>query len=430
MNRDEIFGFAEAVLKNRWPDYQVAALLMAFRLAGLSPSEVLWLTQAMARYSGRLAGFGSRFTADKHSSGGVGDGISLVLAPLAASLGLNVPMMSGRSLGLTGGTLDKLEAIPGFNVQLTPAAITRQVKRLGLAMFGQTKELAGVDRKLYALRDAIGAVDHAGLVTASIVSKKLIEGLDAIVFDVKFGRGAIFSSVQEARNLAGSLAGVSKKCGLRARALVTLMDEPLGRAVGNALEIQQAWEFLNPDSLMQKNDWEDVWDFRDLTLGLLHEMLLLAGVSRDRRETESYAKRSLGSGAALRKFQEMLEAQGVSPTVPRTLPGHLSRPSKKFFIRAPRNGFVSFIDARGIAMACLHLGALRRRQEDGIDHSAGIWLAKKTGDKVKKGDILAEIHATRASRQDCKIALDYALGAYRFSGRPPRRSGVIREIIR
>ena len=425
LDKSQIFSFAEAVYKNFWPDYQIAALLMAMRVNGLSDQEILWLTQAMVRYSAKLKlNHRKAFAVDKHSTGGVGDGISLVLMPLAASLGFSVPTMSGRSLGLTGGTLDKLDAIAGIRSRLKPAVINRQISRIGLAMFGQSDSMAPVDRKLYALRDAISAVDCQGLVVSSIMSKKLIEDLDGIVFDVKVGRGAIFNDLKDAKRLAKKLVWVAKKNSLKAAAVITSMEEPLGAAVGNGLEVAQALAILegNTDPL-----WDD---FVEVTLELLARLLILFGKANDRGAAIAMCRQALNSGAALKKFELMIVAQGVAKNAALNLKRHLPKAKKTFSVVSAREGWVSFVDAKKIARATRYLRALRRTQEDRVDLSAGVILKKKTGDFVKKGEILGELHASWASTQDCKMAERLFKDAYSFSRSKTHKRKMLLDVIR
>ncbi|MEK6543615.1 MAG: thymidine phosphorylase, partial [Elusimicrobiota bacterium] len=255
-----IVAFVRAVADKTWTSEQIAAMLMAIRCQGMKEQEIVWLTLAMAESSQKInPPNGMTFAIDKHSTGGVGDGISLVLAPLVASLGLCVPMMSGRSLGLTGGTLDKLEAIPGIRTSLDKKEIDAQLRRVGVAMFGQSQEMAPVDRRLYSMRDVIGAVDSLPLIVASILSKKLVEGLHGIVFDVKCGRGAIFEDEEQARELARALVKIGRLVGLKTKAVLTYMDEPLGRAVGNMIEVAQAWEVLSGTYDEEETHAECLW---------------------------------------------------------------------------------------------------------------------------------------------------------------------------
>ena len=424
LDKNQIFAFAESVYRNCWPDYQIAALLMAIRLKGLNNQETLWLTRAMAHYSAKLKlNHRKAFVVDKHSTGGVGDGISLVLMPLAASLGFAVPTMSGRSLGLTGGTLDKLDSIPGIRSRFEPAFINRQVGRIGLAMFGQSDTIAPVDRKLYALRDAISAVDYQGLVISSIMSKKLTEDLDGIVFDVKVGRGAIFNDLKDARQLAKKLVWVAKKNSLKAAALLTRMEEPLGAAVGNSLEVMQALEILGGNT----NPLFD--DFMEVTLGLMSRLLILFRKASNEASAIQMCYRALKGGAALKKFELMVVAQGVAKNIAGNLRGHLPKAKKVFSAMSDQSGWVSFVDAKKVAQATQCLGALRRTQEDKVDLSAGVVLKKKTGDCVQKGEVLGELYTGRASSQDCKMAMGLFKDAYSFSKTRTHREKMILEII-
>ncbi|MBI4668704.1 MAG: thymidine phosphorylase [Elusimicrobia bacterium] len=431
LDRGQVFAFAGNVFKGAWPDYQIAALTMALRLQGMNSKETLWLTQAMAHYSEKIKGQGKEFSfaVDKHSTGGVGDGISLVLAPLAASLGLCVPMMSGRSLGITGGTLDKLDSIPGMRTQLKAGEVSGQLKAIGLAMFGQTDKMAPVDRKLYALRDVIGAIDLTGLIVASIVSKKLTEGLQGLVFDVKFGRGAIFDQYDKARELALGLIRTANACGLKSKAVVTRMEEPLGRAVGNALEIIQAWEIMRPGSPLQRSGWKQTADFMQVTQELLHQMLCFAGKTTGRKQSQALAGQALKSGAALNKFRQMLVAQGVPGRLVSDLPKHLPRPKRTVAVRAGQGGFVSFVDAKLIALAGLHLKVVRRCREDEVDFAAGVVLGKKIGDFVRPGEAIADVHAGRSGSQDIGAAARLVRQAFLIRPSKPRMFPVIKEVM-
>jgi len=328
-------------------------------------------------------------------------------------------MMSGRSLGLTGGTLDKLEAIPGFRVRLSKKEAESQALSLGAAMFGQSDSICPVDRKLYSLRDATGSVDSRPLVVSSILSKKLTEGLSAIVFDVKVGRGNPLSPAEAVR-LAGDLVRVARGAGLRACAVLTRMEEPLGRAVGNAVEVEQAWNILS-------GRWEGLEDYMEVTLELLAQMLRLGGLAKSRAEALRKAREALNDGRAMGKFQAMLAAQGVSEEKARAVPQSLPKPRRRWILESPREGWVAFVHARLTAEAILHLGALRRRAEDSVDFAAGVRLFKKRGETIRKGEALAELATSAASGQECRIAQDLLLKAYRFSRTKP---GPISSIIK
>ncbi len=375
----EIREFVRAAAMGTWPDYQLSALLMAICIRGMTPEETAILTREMAD-SGTVFDLAAipGIKVDKHSTGGVGDKVSLVLAPLVAACGAVVPMMSGRGLGHTGGTLDKLEAIPGFRVNLSEAEFKSSLSKLGVAMIGQTAEVAPADKKLYALRDVTGTVESIPLITASILSKKLAEGISGLVMDVKCGRGAFMKSLSQARELAHSIARVGKLNGLNVRAVITDMDAPLGRAVGNSLEVIESIEILRGRGPA---------DLRELCLVFAAEMLDLAGIADGVR----LASEALDGGTALHKFRQMIEAQGGDPAVVDD-PSVLPRAESHTTILAERSGFIIEMDAEAVGLAALELGAGRRRAEDRVDPGVGILVCKKPGESVRAGEAMFEIH--------------------------------------
>ncbi len=375
----ELREFARAAACGTWPDYQLSALLMAICIRGMNDEETATLTREMAD-SGTIFDLSAipGIKVDKHSTGGIGDKVSLVLAPLVAACGAVVPMMSGRGLGHTGGTLDKLEAIPGFRVNLSEAEFKSTLRKLGVAMIGQTGEVAPADKKLYALRDVTGTVESIPLITASILSKKLAEGISGLVLDVKCGRGAFMKTLPQARELAQSITRVGKLNGLKVRAIITNMDAPLGRAVGNALEVIESIETLRGGGPA---------DLRELCLVFAAEMLELAGKHDGRRLAEEV----LDKGAALDKFREMIAAQGGDPAVVDD-PSMLPRADSQTPIVAGQSGFVTEMDGEAVGIAALELGAGRRKTEDRVDPSVGIIVSKKPGEVVKAGDAVFEVH--------------------------------------
>ncbi len=390
-------------------DEQLAAFLMAVFFRGLDPVRELpaWL-DAMLR-SGQvldLSAIPGR-KVDKHSTGGVGDKISLPLAPLAAVCGVRVPMVSGRGLGHTGGTLDKLESIPGIRVDLPIERFAELVDRLGLCLIGQTAEIAPADRKLYALRDATATVESIPLIASSILSKKLAEGIDALVLDVKVGRGAFMKTLPEARSLARTMIDLCGAMGRRCTALLTAMDAPLGWAVGNAVEVAESIEVL------RGRGPEDV---RELTLQLGVEMLLAGEAAPDVPTARHRLETALADGSALRRFAEVVEAQGGDAAVvadPRRLP----RPAAVRELRIARGGVLAALDAEQVGLAAVELGAGRARKEDRVDPAAGLVLRKRVGDEVRAGDVLAELHAADAARLDAGEARLRA--AVALSDEPP-----------
>ncbi len=372
---DEIARLIESYTRDAVPDYQMSALAMAVFFRGLNPRETAALTRAMMESGGVMRHPpDSPPKVDKHSTGGIGDKVSLVLAPLLACDGLWVPMISGRGLGITGGTLDKLESIPGFNISLDEERTARQLARIGVVMIGQTEALCPADRKLYALRDVTGTVPSIGLITASIMSKKLAESLDRLVLDVKFGSGAFMKTWAQAAELAESLQRVGTAMGVDVQARLTPMDEPLGCTVGNALEVQEALDTLRGSGPP---------DLRQLTLDLA------ASVSRSPREVlESW----LEDGTAYARFVEMVHSQdGDTSSLENYRKVHPAPIIEEF--RAPHSGVLRRMDASCIGMACVHLGAGRMKTSDAIDPAVGCSELKKTGCTVEKGDVLFLIHA-------------------------------------
>ena len=383
------------------PDYQMSALAMAVVWRGLEPGELTALTDAMLQ-SGRRLEFGEWATprVDKHSIGGVGDKTSLLLAPMVAACGAAVPMISGRGLGHTGGTLDKLESIAGFDVRLTLEQAVEQVRRLGLVMLGQTPELCPADRKLYALRDVTGTVESIPLISASIMSKKLAEGLHGLVLDVKTGSGAFITDPAQSLVLAHTMIGIGEAHGCRTVALLTAMDRPLGHACGNALEVKESLDGLRG---------EGPPDLMAVTYALGVEMLIAAGVDQDRDVARRRLERAVSSGAALDLFRRLVEAQRGDPAVVDDA-SRLPRAPVVLEYRAVADGVVAEIPPRKIGHAIIALGGGRSRTDDAIDPAVGIVIPVKPGDRVSRGEVLAVIHArTEADAERCRITLDEAM---------------------
>ena len=385
----EIESLVNAYTRDDIPDYQVSAWLMAVVLRGMTRAETAALTDAMLR-SGEVLDLSSLppKKVDKHSTGGVGDKTSLVLAPLAAAAGVAVPMISGRGLGHTGGTLDKLEAIPGFNVNLSVTEFRRILETCGCAMIGQTAEIAPADRKLYALRDVTGTVESPHLICASIMSKKLAEGIDALVLDVKTGSGAFMKSEKDAAFLAELMVETGERMGKHVVALITDMDQPLGNMIGNALEVVEVVQVLRG---------EGPEDLRQLCLELAGRMLHLGGVSATVAEGKKQSEKLIASGEALDKFRRMVELQGGDP---RTIdePRKLPQAQSAITISSLRNGYIASLQCEQIGTACVILGGGRERKEDSVDPTVGIVLHKKVGDAVSSGEPLATIHYNAEAR--------------------------------
>ena len=377
-------ALANAYATGHVPDYQMAAFLMACFLRGLDRGETHALTEAMLHSGHELdLEFLDRPRIDKHSTGGVGDKVSIVLAPLIASLGVAVPMMSGRGLGHTGGTLDKLESIPGFETNLTLEAAVRQLETHNCALFGQTGEIAPADRKMYALRDATGTVESIPLIAASIMSKKLAEGLTGLVLDVKRGSGAFLPDIERGLELAQTMIDLGADHQCPVVVLITAMDRPLGRACGNALEVEEAILALRgegPDDLMQ------------VTYALGAEMLLLAKCVEDRAEAQQLMERAISNGRAAEHFQRIVEAQGGNPAVVDD-PSILPQAAEVEVFAAPRRGFISRVEPRAIGRGIAALGGGRTTMEDKLDLSVGFVITARPGDWVEQGEAIATIFA-------------------------------------
>jgi pyrimidine-nucleoside phosphorylase len=386
------------------PDYQMAALLMAIYLQGMSPPELEVWADAML-HSGEVLDWSSLGipTADKHSTGGVGDKISLPLAPAVAACGVAVPMISGRALGHTGGTLDKLEAIPGFTVGVSNERAREIVAQHGVVLMGQTAQIAPADKKIYALRDATGTVESIPLIASSIMSKKLAEGVDALVLDVKVGSGAFMKTEARARELAETLVGIGEAAGCRTVALLTRMDRPLGRLVGNALEVAESIATLRG---------EGPADIRELVCLLGGEMLALTGVATSAEEGRTRIGTALDDGSALARFRGLVEAQGGDVACVDD-PGQLPSASGRHVVRARTSGVVTAIDAEDVGRASMRLGAGRAVAEDPIDPAVGLEVLKTVGDVVTQGDPLVELHFNDGSRLESAEVLiheAYTLG--------------------
>ncbi|QYM78198.1 thymidine phosphorylase [Horticoccus luteus] len=384
LTRDEINAFVRGATDGSWADYQLSALLMAIFLRGMTPEETAHYTDAMMR-SGTVADLTAvrGVKVDKHSTGGVGDKVSIPLAPMVVACGVPVPMISGRGLGHSGGTLDKLESIPGFRTDLSLDAYCAQVAKLGCALIGQTKDLAPADKKLYALRDVTATVECIPLICGSILSKKLAEGIDALVLDVKFGRGAFMKTKAEARRLAESLVSVGRAGGKNVRALLTAMEQPLGHAVGNALEVAESIACLRG---------EGPADLMEVTFALGEQMLVLGGVARTEAEARGKLEGVIASGAALAKFREIVAAQGGEAGAIDD-PSRLPQARLQRAIAAAGDGYVQEVDAMGVALAALRLGAGRAKADDRVDPAVGVSALAKIGERVSAGAPLCIVHA-------------------------------------
>jgi pyrimidine-nucleoside phosphorylase len=411
---DEIGELVLAYARGEVPDYQMAAFCMAVYFRGLSPAETHALTDAMVR-SGETVDLSplGRKVVDKHSTGGVCDKTSIVLGPVVAACGVPFAKMSGRGLGHTGGTLDKLEAIPGFDAELEMDAFLRQVSEVGMAIIGQTAELVPADKRLYALRDVTATVDIVPLIASSIMSKKIAGGADAIVLDVKVGDGAFMKTLDAARELAEAMRELGVRAGREVVCELTDMDQPLGRAVGNALEIRETVDTLRG---------EGPKDLVGLVLGAGGHLLALSDLRVDQAEGRRRAEEALASGAALEQYERWIRAQGGDPGVDALPSAPVVRP-----VEAPETGFVQAIAATAIGEAALRLGAGRVRKEDEIDHAVGIVCLAKRGDAVEAGASLAEIHARSDEAADRAVA--EVLAAYTLSPDQPRERPIVLDVI-
>ena len=415
---DEIRFLISGSTSGEIPDYQMSAWLMAVVWRGMTAGELGVLVEAMMESPRRLdlSHIATR-KVDKHSTGGVGDKTSLIIAPIAAAAGVVVPMVSGRALGHTGGTLDKLESIPGFNVRLTLDEFRGLLGEIGCALIGQTEEIAPADRKLYALRDATATVESPYLICASIMSKKLSEAIDALVLDVKAGSGAFMKTEKDAAYLAELMVETGKRVGKRVVALVTGMDEPLGRAVGNSLEVIESVEILKG---------EGPEDLRELCLELAAWMLLLGESVETVEEGRELTAELIANGRALDKFREIIRRQGGDE---RVLDDYARLPhgAHRRDAVSTASGYVTAMDCEKIGLASVWLGAGREKKEDAVDPAVGLIVHKKLGDPVRQGEPLATLHYNAASRAD--EAAQLVERSYRIGNEPPPRLPLVRKII-
>jgi len=415
---EEISHLINAYTRGELPDYQMSAFLMAVFFSGMTDREVSALTECMIR-SGETVDLSSipGTKVDKHSTGGVGDKTSLVVAPLAAAAGVVVPMMSGRSLGHTGGTLDKLESIPGFRTDLTPEQFRAQLAELGLCFIGQSEQLAPADGKLYALRDVTATVESIPLIASSIMSKKLAEGLNALVLDVKVGSGAFMKKQVDARRLAQMMVGIGRRMDMRVQALLTDMNQPLGYAVGNALEVMEVSQ-----TLMNQGPA----DLTRLCLELAARMIHLAKITLTLEEARHVAETKLVDGSGYRKFKQVIQAQGGNAQALdkfELLPNATGMRE----ITSPRSGYVSVIDAGEIGRASTLMGAGRDRKDDRIDPAVGVILEVKVGEKIDSGSVLCRLYYT--AEEHVEEAAEMVEGAFRISGQKAEDRALILEVV-
>ncbi|HEV8180364.1 MAG TPA: thymidine phosphorylase [Gaiellaceae bacterium] len=410
----ELREFVAAYARDEVPDYQAAALLMAVWFRGLSHAETFALTEAMVASGDTvdLAEHLGRRVVDKHSTGGVGDKTTIAVGPVVAACGAPFGKMSGRGLGHTGGTLDKLESIAGFRVELSTEELVDQVREIGLAVAGQSADLVPADRKLYALRDVTATIDEVSLIAASIMSKKIAGGASALVLDVKVGEGAFMRTQEDARRLAEAMRGLGEQAGMDMVCLLTDMEQPLGSSVGNALEVQEAYETLAGGGPS---------DFRELVVVTATHLLELSDLGLDEDEARQRATTSLADGSALVAYERWIRAQGGDPD-----PALLPRAPVVRQVAASSTGFVRELRAREVAAVAMSLGAGRERKEDQVDHAVGVVCRAKRGDRAERGEPLAEVHARDEATAEMAVAA--LLSAYEIGEEPEPRPLVL-EVI-
>lgn len=417
LTKEEIDFFILGYTKGDLPDYQVSALLMAIYFKGMDTREIADLTDAMVR-SGDQVDLSAieGIKVDKHSTGGVGDKISLIVIPLVASLGIPVAKMSGRGLGHTGGTIDKLESIEGFKVELTNEAFIENVNRHKMAIVGQSGNLTPADKKLYALRDVTGTIDSIPLIASSIMSKKIAAGTDAIVLDVKVGSGAFMKSLEDARELAATMVAIGKSLGRRTVAVITNMDQPLGHEIGNANEVREAIEVLRGHGAE---------DETEVALTIASYMAVLGGAFDSKEAARNHFESIIASGEAVALFKKFVSIQGGDPEIV-DYPEKLPTAKYHFEVKADVEGYISGFDSEKVGVAAMMLGAGRRKKEDAIDFSAGITLKKKMGDHINFGDILCVLHT---NLDDVTEAMRIVKSAFVVSNRKPEPITYIYEIV-
>ncbi len=409
LNFEEIEFFISSYTSEKVPDYQMASLLMAIFLNGMDDQETTHLTQVMLD-SGERIHFENSRPVDKHSTGGVGDKTSLILAPIVAACGVPVPMMSGRGLGHTGGTLDKLESIPGFNVNLSLTDFKEHVNQFGLCFIGQTKNICPADKKIYALRDVTGTVESLPLICASIMSKKIAEGIKGLVLDVKFGSGAFMKTIDQAKKLAEGLIAIGKAHGIETKALLTNMNQPLGRFVGNALEVGECLSILKQESFLNRKV-TDFSDTEDLSLSLAAEMIAI-GKKVSTEEARTQAEEALHSGQAFKKFAEICKAQGGNID-------QLKVSATTQEVCSQQDGFLSHLDSEKVGVAGIELNAGRKLVTDPIDPTTGIEILKKSGEPIKSGEPLFRIYSN-SNQKGLEGAIALLSNCYQVTDHAPK----------
>jgi pyrimidine-nucleoside phosphorylase len=411
----EVREFIAAYVSGDVPEYQAAAFLMAVWFRGLSAAETYALTNAMVE-SGTTVDLAARLgrrVVDKHSTGGVGDKVTIAVGPVVAACGVPFGKMSGRGLGHTGGTLDKLESIPGFRVELTTDELVEQTREIGIAVAGQTAELVPADKKLYGLRDVTATIDQVSLIAASIMSKKIAAGATAVVLDVKVGEGAFMQTIEDARELGREMRALGEEAGMDVVCVLTDMDQPLGRAVGNALEVREAWETVSGGGPR---------DFRELVVDSAAELLALSDLGVDEDEGRSRAEAALADGSALATYERWVRAQGGDPDPARLPVAPVVRP-----VAARASGYVHELRAKGVAITAMELGAGREVAGEPIDHAVGVVCLRKRGEEVAAGEPLAEVHARDEAAADKAEAS--LLAAYEIRDGEPGPRPLVLEVL-
>ena len=420
LTKTEIDFLIKSMMNGSAPDYQISAWLMAVYFRGLTEEETVYLTEAMIN-SGEVVDFGDLTDSivDKHSTGGVGDKVTITLIPLLAAAGVPIAKLSGKGLGHTGGTIDKLESIPGFNTKLTIDELISQVKRINVAIASQTQNLTPADGKLYALRDVTATVDSMPLIASSVVSKKIASGAKNIILDVKYGSGAFMKTPEDAVKLSELMVKIGKRLNKSITAVITSMEEPLGRAVGNSIEIIESIEYLKGNIKSG--------DIADLTYSFAAIALMKLGLYKSEEDAKAYLRHIVESGKAIEKLKELILAQNGNPDVTENY-DLFALPKYKVECEAKQDGYVHNIDAYKIAYGCKILGAGRETKADPIDYSVGVFLNKKSGECVNRGDILYTIYSNDAEKT--KIAQKYCDEAYTINNEKPAQSDMIYKIIR
>jgi len=418
LSTDEINFFVEQALDENFPDYQISSMLMAMFLNGLSDRETSDLTMAMAN-SGKVLNLSEvdGMKVDKHSTGGVSDTTTLVLAPLTASCGLSVVKMSGKGLGHTGGTIDKIESIPGFNTEISNSKAMSLVKNNGIVIMGQTENLAPADKRFYAIRDVTGTVESMPLIASSIMSKKIAAGCDALVLDVKCGNGAFMKDFESAEKLANTMVEIGKNVNKRVIALITDMNQPLGNNIGNSFEVIEAMEVLK-GNLNNR--------LREVSLELGSYMLILGNICQTRDEAISMLEENIKNGKGIEKFRKLIALQNGNPDVIDDY-SLLPKAECKKIVRAQKSGYINLIDTYGVGKASLETGAGRRKKSDLIDYGAGIILKHSLGDKISEGEILAEVYAQ--TEEMCDNASKILKNSIFVENKPPMKTKSIIKVI-